>query len=176
MDRELLPEPAADGLRRARLTYAEVGQSLDAAPRGYQGLRRSLVVGAGADRFEEASGRLLSWEMHRRAGIGVRPSSPCVEEGAVAVLRIGWPVLGLDAPVRVVRVLDEDGRRGFAYGTLPGHPESGEESFVVELLADGDVRFTVAAFSRPASRLARLGGPVSAAVQRWVTSRYLHAV
>jgi uncharacterized protein (UPF0548 family) len=30
-------------------------------------------------------------------------------------------------PCRVVYVLDEPERRGFAYGTLPGHPESGEE-------------------------------------------------
>ena len=27
------------------------------------------------------------------------------------------------APCRVVYVVDEPDRRGFAYGTLPGHPE-----------------------------------------------------
>ena len=35
------------------------------------------------------------------------------------------------APCRVVYVVDEPDRRGFAYGTLPGHAESGEERFVV---------------------------------------------
>ena len=36
----------------------------------------------------------------------------------------------LQAPCRVVYVIDEPDIRGFAYGTLPGHPESGEERFV----------------------------------------------
>jgi uncharacterized protein (UPF0548 family) len=78
--------------------------------------------------------------------------------------------------VRVVYVVDEDRRRGFAYGTLPGHPESGEESFVVEHLEDDTVRFAITAFSHPATLLAKLGGPVSRLVQSRVTNRYLHAV
>lgn len=76
----------------------------------------------------------------------------------------------------MVYLVDEDHRKGFAYGTLPGHPESGEEAFVVELGEDGQVTFTISAFSRPASVLARLGGPLSRAIQRWVTGRYLRAV
>jgi uncharacterized protein (UPF0548 family) len=47
-------------------------------------------------------------------------------------------------------VIDEENRRGFAYGTPPGHPEQGEEAFVVALREDGQVTFTVTAFSRPA--------------------------
>jgi hypothetical protein len=37
-------------------------------------------------------------------------------------------------------------RLGLAYGTLPGHPERGEESFVIELLDDGQVRVHIVAF------------------------------
>jgi uncharacterized protein (UPF0548 family) len=37
----------------------------------------------------------------------------------------------LQAPCRVVYVIDEPDIRGFAYGTPPGHPESGEERFAV---------------------------------------------
>ncbi|NGN70487.1 DUF1990 domain-containing protein, partial [Streptomyces sp. A7024] len=59
-----------------------------------------------------------------------------------------------------------DARGGFGYGTLSGHPEVGEESFVVELAADGDVYFTVTAFSRPAAWYARAGGPVVPVMQR----------
>ncbi|SIP67631.1 hypothetical protein BN9982_740001 [Mycobacterium tuberculosis] len=33
----------------------------------------------------------------------------------------------LRAPCRVVYVIDEPDVRGFGYGTLPGHPVSGEE-------------------------------------------------
>jgi uncharacterized protein (UPF0548 family) len=133
------------------------------------------VLGRGVDRFQEAVHTLLSWGMHRRAGVSVRASSPRVGEGVVAVLRLGWRAFGVNAPVRVVYVVEEDRRRGFAYGTLPGHPESGEESFVVEHLEDDTVRFTITAFSRPATMLAELGGPIARLVQSQVTNRYLHA-
>jgi len=114
--------------------------------------------------------------MHRRAGVRVRASSKEVGPGEVAILRLGIGPLGVDAPVRVVYVVEEPNRRGFAYGTLPGHPESGEEAFVVELHNAGVVTFTITAFSRPATRLARAGGPLGRAIQSWVTHRYLQAV
>ncbi len=72
--------------------------------------------------------------------------------------------------------MDEPRRRGFAYGTLPGHPESGEEAFIVEQHDDDSVTFTITAFSRPATWLARLGGPLGRAVQDRVTARYLRAL
>lgn len=172
-----LLDSEAERLRATPFTYAEVGATRTGSlPSGYNILQRSTVVGFGAERFERAAEAVLGWEMHRRAGLSVRPSDEHIVEGAVAVLRLGLGRLGLDAPVRVVYVVDEPHRQGFAYGTLPGHPESGEEAFVVELHNDGAVTFTVTAFSRPATLLARLGGPVSHAVQSRVTNRYLRAV
>ena len=168
--------PALEDLLGADLTYAEVGGTRGDLPTGYQQLRRSLVIGVGDECFREASTTLLKWEMHRRAGVSVRASSGSAVEGAVAVLRLGWGRFGVNAPVRVVYVIDEEHRKGFAYGTLPGHPEGGEEAFVVELRDGGEVAFTISAFSRPASFLARAGGPAGRAVQRWVTHRYLHAL
>jgi uncharacterized protein (UPF0548 family) len=53
-----------------------------------------------------------------------------------------------------VYVVSETGRSGLAYGTLPRHPESGEEAFLLEQQDDGTVTFTVTAFSRPATALA----------------------
>jgi uncharacterized protein (UPF0548 family) len=71
-----------------------------------------------------------------------------------------------------VQVVDEPDRYGFAYGTLPGHPEQGEESFL--LTRDGDtIHFEIAAFSRPHDLLTKLGGPVARAVQRRATQQYL---
>ena len=168
--------PTLGDLLGADLTYAEVGGTRGDLPPGYQHLRRSLVVGIGVDCFREASTTLLEWKMHRRAGVSVRASSDSVIEGAVAVLRLGWGPIGVNAPVRVVYVIDEEHRKGFGYGTLPGHPERGEEVFVVELSDGGEVAFTISAFSRPASLLARAGGPIGRAVQRWATHRYLHAL
>jgi uncharacterized protein (UPF0548 family) len=74
-------------------------------------------------------------------------------------------------------VYTEEGRdrRGFAYGTLPGHPEQGEEAFLLDLTGNGDVHFRIRAFSRPASLLARVGGPLTRAVQAYATTRYVTA-
>lgn len=173
----VLPNWEADQLRNAGFTYSEVGSTRgDSSPTGYGNLRRSLEIGAGAERFEQAAQILLGWEMHRRAGVRVRASSDYVTQGAVAVLRLGVGRLGVDAPVRVAYLVEEPGRKGFAYGTLPGHPESGEEAFVVELNEGGAVTITITAFSRPFVLLARLGGPITRGIQLWVTNRYLRSV
>jgi uncharacterized protein (UPF0548 family) len=172
----MLTGPDVEGLSRANLTYAEVGLTLGNMPTGYHHLRRMVVVGSGRDRFEQAARAVLGWDMHRRAGLSVRPSSVSAREGTVAVLGLGRGPFGVHAPVRVVYQVDGPRRKGFAYGTLPGHPESGEEAFMVELHDDGEVTFTISAFSRPSTVLARAGGPISRAIQAWVTHRYLRSV
>src|SRR5205085_9707574 len=87
---------------------------------------------------------------------------------------LSW--LGYDSPCRVVWAQITGPWRGFGYGTLPGHPESGEEAFVVEQRDDGTVVFRTRVFSRLASPLARLGGPVSRAVQQAALGRYATAI
>lgn len=167
----------AERLRIADFTYREVGSTRgDTLPAGYGNLRRSLEIGSGTERFEQAAKSLLGWDMHRRAGVRVRASSDDVVQGVVAVLRLGVGSLGVDAPVRVAYLVDEPRRKGFAYGTLPGHPESGEEALVVELHDSGAVTFTITAFSRPRTLLARVAGPIGRGIQSWVTNRYLRAV
>jgi uncharacterized protein (UPF0548 family) len=53
-------------------------------------------------------------------------------------------------------------RTGFAYRTLLGHPETGEETFCVEKdLATGRVRVALRSWSRPGILLTRLLGPVT---------------
>jgi uncharacterized protein (UPF0548 family) len=173
----LLPYDEARALREAPFTYTEVGATRgDSPPDGFHHLARSRPVGRGEKRFADVAEAVLGWRMHRGAGLTVHASDARVTEGTVAVVRLGVGPLGVDAPVRVVHVVDEPARQGFAYGTLRGHPECGEESFVAELAADGTVRLTITAFSRPATVGARLGGPLTRAVQRRVTERYLRAV
>lgn len=71
--------------------------------------------------------------------------------------------------------VDEPGRRGFAYGTLPGHPESGEESFVVELVGD-EVWLEIVAFSRPGALLVKLVGPLSLLLQQTALRAYVKSL
>jgi len=168
-----LSNSALQELLGAGLTYPEVNATRGEMPSGYHHLERSAFVGVGAASFDAVSRLVMRWEMHRRAGLAVSASHTPLVEGTVAVLRLGVGVLAMRAPVRVVRVIDEPWRAGFVYGTLPGHPEQGEESFVVTHHSDNQVILTVKAFSRPSSRLARIGGPITRLVQSWITRRYL---
>lgn len=163
-------------LRGKDLSYPEVGATRGALPPGYQHVDRESVLGTGERTFAEASQALLSWQLQRRAGVRVLASSDTVDDGAVAVLLLGFGPLALRAPVRVVYLIDEPNRKGFAYGTLPGHPETGEEAFVVEQRDDGRVVCRVTAFSRPDTWYTRLGGPAATLTQRWVTGRYLRSL
>ena len=159
------------------LTYPEIGATQRAQlPTGYGHVERRDVVGHGRADFERAAAAVLDWRAQRGAGLRVRSTGPASEVGTVVLMTIGLPRLGLDIPCRVVWVVHEDDRRGFGYGTLPGHPESGEESFVVSLEPGGDVVFTMRAFSRLATPLSRLGGPVSRVVQRLALDRYTAAI
>lgn len=147
------------------LTYAEVGatESLP-MPAGYNHLRYRRRVGAVS--LDEAATAVLTFAVHRAAGLRVRTDTARAVPGAVVTVIAGVGPLRLVGPCRVVAVSETGERRGFAYGTLPGHPEHGEEAFFVSRDADGDVWFEVRAFSRPASRIAKIGGPMVPLAQR----------
>ena len=84
-------------------------------------------------------------------------------------------VARLRIPCEVVWVVDEERRYGYGYGTLPGHPESGEERFVIRCDPHGEVRIDIVAFSRPARWFPHLGAPIARRVQSHVTTRHLQA-
>jgi uncharacterized protein (UPF0548 family) len=167
---------AARRLREAELTYREAGQTAGALPPGYHHLRRSAVIGSGAEVFTGAANALISWQAHLRAGLRVAASAATAEPGTVVLLGLEAGAIRIAAPCRVIYAANEPHRRGFAYGTLPGHPERGEEAFIIEQHRDGAVTFTITAFSAPATLLAKAAGPAGRAIQRRITSRYLHAL
>jgi uncharacterized protein (UPF0548 family) len=169
----------ADLARLAELpfTYPEVGATRSGTlPAGYAHLAREAVVGSGRAAFERASAAVLAWGAQRGIGLRVRADGPASEVGTVVVLTAGLPRLGYDIPCRVVWAQPDGDERGFGYGSLPGHPESGEEAFTVRLGPSGDVVFATRVFSRLATPLARLGGPVSRLVQRAAIEGYVAAI
>jgi len=162
-----------DDLATLQLTYRDVGATAGQLPDGYHHVRKSAVIGRGRPRFEDAAAKVMRWGMLRGAGVRVDATSEVAAVGSEVLVGIG-PVR---APCRVVYVIDEPDRRGFAYGTLPGHPESGEELFAVRYdPATDEVHAEVAAFSRHATWWSKLGSPVTALMQRVITSRYLTAL
>jgi uncharacterized protein (UPF0548 family) len=162
-------------LRDLPLSYREVGATGTALPAGYRHVARYVAVGRGADAFTAAGERLMTWGVHRDAGVRVDASAPRAANGVDVLLTVGpsWSPIG--APCRVVHVHEESDRLGFTYGTLKGHPLRGEESFSVLLEPDETVRFVIIAFSQPASMLARLGAPFGRWVQRQLTERFVSA-
>jgi uncharacterized protein (UPF0548 family) len=155
------------------LTYAEVGATAGPLPAGYHHVQKSAVIGHGRPRFEDAADAGMRWGMLRGAGLRVEATTDVAKVGSEVIVHLG-PVR---APCRVVYVVDEPDRRGFAYGTLPGHAESGEELFLVRYdPATDEVHAEVAAFSRHATWWSRMGSPVTSALQRVVTRRYLSAL
>ncbi|HEY8730272.1 MAG TPA: DUF1990 domain-containing protein [Acidothermaceae bacterium] len=163
-------------LARQPFSYREVGATASVLPTGYHQVRRSDLIGHGRDCFEAAADALMTWQMHRRAGLHVDASDERARVDAVVLMRLGPSWSMVRVPCRVVYEVEEGRRRGFAYGTLPGHPESGEESFVVELMPNDDVVLHIIAFSKQARLYARVGGPLSRLVQRFMTDRYVRAL
>lgn len=101
---------------------------------------------------------------------------PFVSPGDSVWLTVKLGPFRFREPVRVIYVIDEPNRKGFAYGTLPGHPLSGEESFVVELEDDGSVWLTLRSLSRPAPGKWTAAAPLLALAQRTLRARYLSAL
>ena len=171
-----MPAATRGRLLRASLTYSEVCATAGELPARYHHLTRRVTVGTGLRVFADAASAVAGWQVQLRAGLTVSASSETVVAGAVVVLGIGIGPLRVGAPCRVVYTVDQPRRRGFAYGTLAGHPESGEESFIVEHHDDDTVSFTVTAFSRPSTAIAIVAGPGGRLIQGWVTSRYLQSL
>ena len=182
------------------LTYVEVGGTRGELPEGYHHVRRHELIGTGEPVFRVGAAALRRWEMHRASGLRVRahggtrfapveparttPALPVPDPKAPRPVAVGVRVacgagvgaLRIWVPCEVVWCLDKPRFFGFGYGTLPGHPECGEEAFELSLDDAGQVWFDIKAFSRPATWYSRLAGPVARAAQRRVTDRYVQAM
>jgi uncharacterized protein (UPF0548 family) len=166
----------AKDLSAAPLTYDGEGLTRErTSPPGYRITDRHIAVGVGEDAFRRLAEGLMGWELHRLAGLRVDARTPVAAEGVNVAPGFGIGPLRLSAPCRVVWTERTSTRTGFGYGTLPGHPESGEEGFVASLEENGLVVFDLFAFSRHSNWFYRAGGPVAEAAQRLVTRRYVAA-
>lgn len=158
------------------LNYSEIGATKDLAthPRDAYTLTERLEIG-GESVFDSAADFVLGFGMQQGAGYDVTSTSPRAAQGTELTMTLRIGPIRVTAPARVVYLVDEPDRRGFAYGTLQGHPESGEELFLVER-RDGATWAEVRAFSRPGRWFTRLGAPVVRRMQRRAAARYLAAV
>ena len=150
-------------------SYAEVGATKDVLPnhwsKKYNVDRYYGEIGKGTACLQEAKLALQKWSHFDLGWIHIQAPEPCVD----LVVPVVVQVLGIWTLnyCRVVYVIDEQDRWGFAYGTLSAHGEMGEERFMLYHNSDNDVvSYEIVAFSRPQHWLAKLGYPLTRRLQR----------
>lgn len=145
-------------------SYAAVGATSTTPPAGYVVDRTLIALGAGESVFVAAKSALQSWQQFRLGWVEAwSPDTPLEVGQIVAIMGRAVGLWWLNS-CRIVYTVDESAattRFGFAYGTLPGHVESGEERFLIEWDRNtNQVSYGILAFSRPNHVLTRLGYPL----------------
>ena len=172
-------------LDRRRLSYAEVGatrpEAVDwpTAPAGFRRLETTGPVRGGDRAWPEVTEALLRWAIKTRSGFAVdgsRDAGRVILGGRHWVSAAFGPVT-VTEPVEVVAVVERPDRVGFAYGTLAGHPVSGEEAFILHRGGAGQVLLTLRSLTRAApSGPWRLAFPALLAAQQVYRRRYARAL
>ncbi|MGO0605461.1 DUF1990 family protein [Brevibacterium linens] len=101
---------------------------------------------------------------------------PRVEPGQEPTIRVRLGPFRLPEPSRVIDVVDTEDRCGFTYGTKPGHPITGEESFILVRTADDRVFLVLRSVSRAGLGIWRLGEPFVRLAQIVYRRRYGRAL
>jgi uncharacterized protein (UPF0548 family) len=145
-------------------SYSAVGATRKTPPAGFVVDRTRIRLGSGEAVFRRAISALRRWQQFRLGWVDVwSPETPIEAGQVVAILGRAVGHWWLNA-CRIVYTVDDSGPvagYGFAYGTLPGHVECGEEQFLIEWdRATDQVSYRIFAFSRPNHVLTRLGYPL----------------
>jgi uncharacterized protein (UPF0548 family) len=153
--------------RTQPFTYDEVGATNTTPPAtGYTLDHNRIQIGAGEAVYKKGVEALKNWRHFDLGWVTIVPRGVAVEVGAtVAVKARAFGTWSLNAS-RVVYVIEESRRFGFAYGTLPDHVECGEERFLIEWLLDDSVWYDILAFSHPKHPLVRLSKPLARRLQK----------
>lgn len=169
----LFRQPKPDILQRflneqasLSFTYQGVGTTSNQPPAGYVVDHTQTRLGTGEKVFASAKAALENWQQFQLGWLEAWPVSTSIRpDSVIAVVARSIGVWWLNA-CRIVYVIDEQTRFGFAYGTLPAHAGSGEERFLVEIDDDGTVWYDILAFSRPHGTLPHLGYPYMRYLQK----------
>jgi uncharacterized protein (UPF0548 family) len=153
-------------------SYKEVGMTKHPnmnAP-GYTTDHNRVQLGEGSLVFDKAIDALKNWQHFNLGWVNVTNTKTPIEIGSVVAVCASFVPVGLLFFCRIVYVVSEDGpvkKYGFAYGTLPGHPECGEERFTVEWnTSDNSVWYDILAFSQPAWLSTKIAYPLTRSLQK----------
>ncbi len=149
-------------------TYDYVGATLTGSPpEDFIVDHNRVLLGRGEEVWKKAKNAIRNWKMFDFSWVKLHPQKMPIETGrvvAVLVSHLGFYSMNT---ARIVYTIDEPTRFGFADGTLPGHSESGEERFSVELdISTEEVWYDLYAFSQPNHMLAYVGYPFARYFQK----------
>jgi uncharacterized protein (UPF0548 family) len=147
-------------------------------PKGYIRYARTIRIGHGREQWDAAASAVLDWQIKIRSGFTVEPVTAGirVRENADYQLIARFGPFAVREPVRVVAVVQQPTRCGFSYGTLDGHPVSGEEAFIVHRTADGQIWLTLRSLTRASEGRWRWAFPFLMVVQKYYRRRYVQAL
>jgi uncharacterized protein (UPF0548 family) len=147
-------------------TYPNTGATAAIPPANYVVDHTRVRLGNSSDTFDRAKRGLTNWKQFDLGWLKATPADTPIRVGeVVAVVACVFRVWTINA-ARIVYVVDEPNKFGYAYGTLPGHVEQGEERFLVERTDDGVVWYDILAFSRPRHILTKIGYPFVRRLQK----------
>jgi uncharacterized protein (UPF0548 family) len=150
-----------------KYSYPDVGATRGSPPTGYDVDHNRMLIGHGDSDFESAKTAIRQWKMFEVPGLELIHADTPIEKGnnvALLAHHVGFYSL---SSCRIVYVIDEKDRFGFAYGTLTEHVEIGEERFSVEFHPEaGEVWYDIFAFSRPGHILVKIGYPYGRYLQK----------
>ena len=169
--REPSPTTVDKFLRQAKghaFSYSEVGLTRGGDSAGYTVDHNRVTLGAGPRVFRDAVSALRAWQMFNLGWVRVFPRDAPITVGTTVVVVIRHFGFWSMNASRIIYLIEEDQRLGFAYGTLSHqHAEQGEERFSVEWNSESDlVTYDLLAFSRPQEWQAKVALPVVRRLQR----------
>ena len=134
---------------------------------GFNNDAQRVRVGQGPEAFQLAKKALQEWVHFPRHWTPVEHLDAPIRTGSVVAVIFRLFGLFWSNSARIVYTEDSATRFGFAYGTLPGHIERGEELFQVEMDELGAVWYEIRAFSLPRWWPIWLIYPIARLLQAW---------
>lgn len=124
-------------------------------------------IGRGERAFAVARQAFQKWEQFDLGWVRIANPYPSITTGELVAVEAHTAYLWSINFSRVAEVVDSATRFGFMYATTSMHVEEGQERFVIEFDPEtGRVFYLIEAISRPRHVLARIGYPISRAMQR----------
>ena len=146
--------------------YGPLALTRDSLSSGYTIDHNRVQLGSGAQCFNAAATAIRQWKMFELGWVELFDKQTPIAPGATVAVVVNHLGFWSMNACRIVYVIDEPERFGFAYGTLAQHAERGEERFTVEWnRKDETVWYDILAASQPGP-MARLGYPIARRLQK----------